>query len=112
MEYPSTYDNSVQLTELNPHTVFDIDMQHPDVCDASVELVDPNGTRDVVVIHTSAGLGYFISHHESESTEPTYIDDYDRKVGEIWRQRARGNDDAADALCAQYGISDTLRPDK
>ncbi len=108
----SPYDSTIQLTELNPHTVVDIDMQQPDVFAASIELVNPEGTRDVKVLRTPTGLGYFISHHEVPVLEPTYIDDFDRKVGEIWQQRALGHDDAADALCAEYGISDRLSPDK
>lgn len=108
---PSPYDSAIQLADLNPHTVVDIDMLQADVCDVSVELVNPEGTRDVKVFRTPSGLGYFISHHETPVAEPTYVDDFDRKVGEIWGQRARGNDEVADALCAEYGIFDTLRPD-
>ncbi|MBP7807626.1 hypothetical protein KA047_03975 [Candidatus Saccharibacteria bacterium] len=113
-EHLSAYDNTVRVAELNPHTVVDIDVQDPEVCYASIELVNPNGTRDVKILHTSAGTGYFISHHETElePVAPTYVADYDAKVGEIWRQRALGNDEIADALCAEYGIRDTLQPDK
>lgn len=111
-ERTSPYDSAIQLSDLNPHTVADIDMRHPDILDASVQVLNPEGTRDVKIFRTPTGLGYFITHHQEDTPEPTYVDNYDQKVGEIWRERARGNDEKADQLCAEYGIRDTLQPDK
>ncbi len=96
------YQGTVDLETLNPHTIIDGD----------ATVVNPEGTRDVKILHTPEGPdGYFITHHPDGTKEMTYVDGYDEKVGEIWNARARGDDVLADELCRQYGISDTLPAD-